>query len=98
MEDTNTITRILVFPTTNSLDYWFNYITRILMHDIKFVKAYKATRMILVKNTCLRFVIRNETLVRYTRGLRDYKIYHNIENELENDFAGTIKQLLGGLI
>ena len=87
--------KILIFPTINSLDYWFKYVKRYLVDECKVqAKTYKGKREIIVDNICLKFITSSESIRRYTRGLRDFETHYNLESKFENNFERTLYELL----
>ena len=87
--------KILIFPTINSLDYWFKYVKRYLVDECKVqAKTYKGKREIIVDNICLKFITSFENIRRYTIGLRDFETHYNLESKFENNFERTLYELL----
>lgn len=89
MEDT----RILCFNNYSSLNYWFKDIVQFFRIKNINCKVRILEREIIINNIKLVFI--PEYKIEKVRiGRNTSKIFADLENELEKDFIGTLKEIL----
>lgn len=92
--DRDTKNIILIFPTYNSLRYWFNYIRNYSLDNEIEIKVYNITKMMYYKNAVIYFVIKEENIYPFLLGRRNIKLYSNAENDFELNFEYKLKEIL----
>lgn len=92
--DRDTKNIILIFPTYNSLRYWFNYIKKYSADNKIEIKTYTVTKMMCYKNIAIFFVTKNENIYTFLLGRRNIKLYSNAENDFELNFEYKLKEIL----
>lgn len=88
--------KVLVFRNNRTASVWFDNVVHFLKAHDMFLKAYKATRMIIVKHQVIYFKAHREVNPAFTRGRHRAIYYYNAEKQLEEEFMQTIKELLNG--
>jgi hypothetical protein len=88
--------RVLIFENRKIASYWFDKMIRFFMERNFFVKAYKATRMIIINNRVIYFKGRKEINEAFTRGRHKAMYFYNAEKQLEEKFLSTTKELING--
>ena len=88
--------RVLIFENRKNASYWFDYMIRFFMERKFFIKAYKATKMIIVNNRVIYFKTHKEINEAFTRGRHKAMYFYNAEKQLEEKFLETTKELING--
>ena len=88
--------RVLIFENRKIASYWFDEMVRFFMERNFFVKAYKATKMIIVNNRVIYFKSHREIDTAFTRGRHKAMYFYNAEKQLEEKFLETTKELING--
>ena len=88
--------RVLIFENRKIASYWFDKMIRFFMQRNFFVKAYKATRMIIVKNRVIYFKSNKEIDTEFRTGRHKAMYFYNAEKQLEEKFLETTKELING--
>ena len=88
--------RVLIFDNRKNASYWFDRMIRFFMERKFFVKAYKATRMIIVNNRVIYFKGNKEIDTAFRTGRHKAMYFYNAEKQLEEKFLETTKELING--
>ena len=86
--------KILVFKNSGIRDYWFNYILKELRGKYSLFKVYFFRREIWLFGNRIMFITLRENTVSFKAGRHDAHYYHLIENELEDNFEETLKEII----
>lgn len=88
--------RILVFINKGTAAYWFRYIVDFFIKNGFYLKAYRATNMIIFDSKVIYFKTVDEVTDGFKASRRNAMYFYNLEENLDNNFKQTIKEIIYG--